>query len=163
MRMEEVLEVDVLDTEGGGRDLSFRVPGLTAQLSFDTYYFVLANEPSVPEIDDVRRVIGDYLMGWVTVIDAMSLGETRCFPIDVSDQYSGCLMVKSIEGGLELNYGISSTCGWALDLNDIRKCSRQILDCRADIPESLQVEKTTLVKSISRQAERLKRGLRSSH
>ncbi len=141
--------------EGGHEDLVFQVYGLTERLSFDTYYFVLAIEP-IESLAEVRHFVADYLESWVDEINAMQVSDERCFPIDISDQYVGCVWVRKDADALIVNYGWSPTEGHSMDLKSAHKYFNGIPDFRSDIPSPLKVGTAAVVGSLLRQAEGLK-------
>jgi len=153
--MADVVEITVLDIEGGHEDLIFCVPGLTARLSFDTYYFALAIEP-YEDRTDVKRFIGECLENWITEVRAMDAGDVRYLPIDISDQYVGCLCLRYTGSSFEMNYGFSRIHGHSLDMNNLHQYFKNVSDFRSDIPTPLIVERIAFINSLSQQAAQLK-------
>ncbi|MBX2973335.1 MAG: hypothetical protein KF797_09545 [Flavobacteriales bacterium] len=149
--------VEVLDNEEGGHtDLVFQIQGLTERLVFDTYYFVLAIEP-VEDQRVIKRFVATYLEAWVAEIEQMKDGEERAFPIDISDQYVGCLKVQYNGPQLKLAYGFSTMVqGWGMDLKAPQKYFTAITDFRSDIPRPLTTDRSALIQSLLHQIARLK-------
>lgn len=155
--MDNLVYVEVLgNDEGGHKDLVFQVQGLTERWIFDTYYFVLAVEP-VNELGDVRRSLAGYLSLWVIEIKEMEDDGQRFFPIDVSDQYTGCLRVQRKGVEVELDYGYSTLIeGCNMDLNAPRKYFTGVSDFQPDTSLPVTCDRVTLIRSLTYQIARLK-------
>ncbi|MEO8068124.1 MAG: hypothetical protein ABI599_10570 [Flavobacteriales bacterium] len=156
--MSELLDIYLQENgKGGHEDLGFQVHGLTADRVFDSYYFALAVEP-LDTIEAVRECLAQYLEQWGRSIERMGDGEARILPIDLSDQYTGCLSVIEDGQSLSLEYGISMTEGWAISVNKPEQHFCGVRDFRVDTPEPLVVDKTFFLRSLFQCSKRL-RGL----
>ena len=154
--MTELLDIAVLDHgKGAHKDLRFQVYGLTADLIFDSYYFALAVEP-LDTVAAVRECIAEYLEKWGRSIEGMGGGETRVLPIDLSDEYVGCL--RAVEDGehLRLDYGRSFTGGWAISVNEPEQHFNAVAGFGAGTIEPLVVDRTSFLRSVYQCSRRLR-------
>jgi hypothetical protein len=152
--MNDIIKIDIVD-KSGHDDLKFSIKDLTADLTFDTYYFALACEP-YENIQDIKNCVSTFINHWVTEIEQMQDGETRFFPIDISDQYTGCLRVDKKGEELEIAYGTSRTEGNALDINNPSSYFDSITDFNNDISKTLLVRQQDFINSIIKQINSLK-------
>jgi hypothetical protein len=155
-RMDNLVYVEVLDNdEGSHEDLVFQIQGLTERLVFDSYYFALAIE-STDDRRLIKHFLGAYLEAWVNEIKGMDDGDERVFPIDISDQYVGCMKVQFCDPQLKLTYGYSMMIeGTGMELIAPRKYFTEISDFKANTPVPLTIDRNSLIQSLSQQIERL--------
>lgn len=151
--MEDIIQIEVLD-KGGHGDLKFRVKDLTADLTFDTYYFILASEPC-DGISDVKKSIAKFIGHWKGQIKSMQSGQTKYFPIDISDQYTGCLKIEKQGENLEIAYGWSGEEGFGLDINNPSHYFDSITDFRTDIPQTIFVTQQDFLTTLENQIKEL--------
>ncbi|HLP20152.1 MAG TPA: hypothetical protein VK174_07625 [Chitinophagales bacterium] len=151
--MEDIIQIEVLD-KGGHGDLKFRVKDLTAHLTFDTYYFILASEPC-DGISDVKKSIAKFISHWREQIKSMQSGQTKYFPIDISDQYTGCLKIDKQHENLQIAYGWSREEGHWLDINNPTHYFDSITDFRTDIPHTIFVTQQDFLISLENQIKGL--------
>jgi hypothetical protein len=155
-RMENLVYLEVIENDKGGHDdLFFQIQGLTERLVFDTYYFALATEP-VEELMSVRRFIRTYLETWVSEIKGMEEGDEKVFPIDISDQYVGCMNVRYRGQQVKVTYGYSTmTEGASMDLTSPQKYFTKISDFQQKTPLPLVTDRNALIHSLEHQIEGL--------
>ena len=151
--MNDIIHIEILD-KSGHDDLKFSVRDLTADLTFDTYYFGLAIEP-LEDISDLKNCLANFLNKWVIQINAMQNGQTVYLPIDISDQYTGCLKVVKHGDDVEIAYGTSYKEGWSVDIDNPTSYFNSITDFHSDIPKTLSVKKEDFIKSIQNQIKTL--------
>ena len=151
--MTDLINIEILN-KSGHDDLKFSIYDLTADLTFDTYYFWLAIEP-LEEFRDLKCCIAGFLQKWLTEISAMQSGQTKYFPIDISDQYTGCLKVNKQEDEVEISYGFSNREGYTININNPADYFDSITDFRSDIPKTLTVKQTDFISSLKFQIDKL--------
>ena len=151
--MDDIINIEILD-KSGHDDLKFSIKDLTADLTFDTYYFGLAIEP-FHDFKDLKVCISKYLQTWLTEITNMQSGQDRYFPIDISDQYTGCLKVSKLKDQLEISYGHSRREGYTVDINNPTDYFNGISDFHSDIPQKLIVRQEDFQNSILTQIDKL--------
>ncbi len=154
--MSELLDIVVRDNgKGGHEDLRFQIHGLTDELVFDTYYFALAAEP-LNTVVSVRECIAEYLEKWECSIERMNDGEVRILPIDLSDQYVGCL--RAVEDGqrLRLDYGTCFVGGWAINVKEPEQDFSAVEGFGVGTTEPLITDKALFLRSLSRCSRQLR-------
>ena len=151
--MNNIINIEILD-KSGHDDLKFSIKNLTADLTFDTYYFGLSIEP-FEEFEDLKICIASFLHKWLTEIINMQLGQEKYFPIDISDQYTGCIKVFKHKDELEISYGMSNREGYTLDINNPTNYFNSINDFISDIPETLTIKHTDFLNSLQSQIDKL--------
>src|SRR5690242_569135 len=113
--MEGLIKIEVIENDQGGHDdLLFLIPNLIDFKTFDTYYFGLAVEPA-ESIEDIKKAVSCLIQFWIDKIEKIENGEIIFLPIDLSDEYTGCLKVQKKETCLALAYGYSRREGWSVD------------------------------------------------
>ncbi len=147
--MDDILKIEVLDKEGHD-DLNFCIKDLTAELTFDTYYFGLAAEP-YENLQDIKNCVADFLKHWVTQSEIIQNGQTKYFPIDISDQYTGCIKIDKKDDNLDIAYGYSEREGYSLDITNPINYFDSITDFKSDIPKTILVSQTDFINSIKNQ------------
>ncbi len=147
--MDDIIQIDIIEKDGHD-DLKFSIKDLTANLSFDTYYFGIAAEP-FEDFQDVKNCIADFIKQWVTQIEKMQDGQTKYFPIDISDQYTGCLKIDKQSNKLKIAYGTSRQEGWGVNINDPSHYFDNVTDFRSDIPKTIVVPQADFLTSLKKQ------------
>ena len=153
--MNDIINIEIRN-KSGHDDLKFCVRNLTGELTFDTYYFGLAIEP-FEDISDLKKSVANFLNKWVNHINLMQNGHAKYFPIDFSDQYTGCLRVVKQEDEIEISYGTSNKEGWFVDINNPESYFDSITDFHSDT-ETLLIKKVDFIKSIQNQINLLTNG-----
>lgn len=149
----ELITIEILD-KSGHDDLKFSIKDLTADLIFDTYYFRL----SIKEYEDIKSLkvfVANFLQKWLLEIAVMKTGQDRYFPIDISDQYTGCIKVTKYGDNLEILYGFSNKEGYTINLSNPTDHFSRITDFRSDIPKKLRVKQTDFISSMQTQIDKL--------
>ncbi len=144
--MEDIIQIEILD-KGGHKDLKFRIKDLTESLTFDTYYFILASEPC-DGIADIKKSIAKFINHWRLQVKSMQNGQTKYFPIDISDQYTGCLKIEKQDENLQIAYGWSKQEGYWLDINDPTHYFDSIEDFKTDIAHTIFVKQQDFLNSL---------------
>jgi hypothetical protein len=152
--MDDILKIE-LQEKSGHNDLSFCIKDLTGDLSFDTYYFGLAIEP-VENFQEIKNCVADFLRHWVTQTETMQSGQSKYFPIDISDQYTGCVKIDKNGENLSVAYGHSKREGWKVNINNPINYFDSILDFENDSPKTIDVRQVDFVASIKKQIDELK-------
>ena len=75
--MTDIIQIEILN-KSGHDDLKFCISDLTADLTFDTYYFGLVTKP-YENFHDLRECIAHFLKIWVTQLGQMKNGQTKYF------------------------------------------------------------------------------------
>jgi hypothetical protein len=148
--MDDLINIEILD-KSGHDDLKFSIKDLTADLTFDTYYFGLSIEP----FEDLKVCISKFLQTWLTEISNMKVGQDRYFPIDISDQYTGCIKVNKLKDQLEISYGHSRREGYTIDINNPTNFFNGISDFHSDIPQKLIISQDDFKNSLLTQIDKL--------
>jgi hypothetical protein len=151
--MKDIINIEILD-KSGHDDLKFCIKELTSDLTFDTYYFALSIEP-FENFKDLKVCVASFLHKWLTETKSMISGQERYFPIDISDQYTGCLKVSKQTDNLEITYGISNREGYTVDINTPQEYFIGITDFQSDIPNKLIVKQCDFESSIQSQIDKL--------
>lgn len=151
--MDDIINIEILD-KSGHDDLKFSIKDLTADLTFDTYYFGLAIEP-FDDFKDLKVCISKYLQTWLTEITNMQSGQDRYFPIDISDQYTGCLKISKLKDQLEISYGYSWREAYTVDIISPENYFNGISDFHSDIPQKLMVKEEDFINSLLTQIDKL--------
>lgn len=146
--MDDILKIE-LQEKSGHNDLSFCIKDLTGDLSFDTYYFGLAAEP-FENFQDIRNCVGDFLKHWVTQTETMQNGQTKYFPIDISDEYTGCIKMDKQGDNLQITYGHSKREGYTVDINNPINYFDNITDFKNDT-NAIVVRQKDFINSIKNQ------------
>jgi hypothetical protein len=153
MRSNDLIYIEILD-KAGHDDLKFCIRDLTADLCFDTYYFRISMK-QMSDIKSLRAFVAHFLQSWIAKIAAMKSGEDRYIPIDLSDQYTGCMKVSKKENLLEISYGYSLKEGWRIMFENASDYFSEITDFKSNINKKLVVTETDLLSSLQSQVNKL--------
>jgi hypothetical protein len=85
----------------------------------------------------------------------VQVGQDRYFPIDISDQYTGCIKVYKLKDQLEISYGHSRREGYTIDINNPTDYFNGISDFHSDIPQKLIVSQDDFKNSLLTQIDKL--------
>lgn len=147
--MDDILKINLLE-KSGHDDLNFCIKDLTGDLTFDTYYFGLAAEP-YENFQDIQNCVADFLKHWVTQIEIMQNNQTKFFPIDISDEYTGCIKIDKNGDNLNLTYGYSKRHGYSVDINNPVNYFDSVTDFKGDTNHSVVVTQIDFINSIKNQ------------
>lgn len=148
----DLIHMELLQKDGHD-DLKFSIEGLTDDLTFDSYYFGIAAEHT--EGLKVKNCLANFIGDWVTEIENMKDGQTRFFPIDISDEYTGCVRITKHGNDLEINYGYSGYPGYQVDIENPKQFFSGVTDFQSDVPKSITVQQSQFLRSLKSQINRL--------
>jgi hypothetical protein len=110
------------------RDLIFRIPDARIDMRFDLYYFAV-DQNTFPIVDPLVEL----LKYWIENINNLGIGEVGFFPIDFSDEYTGCLKVSRInDEHLLLEYGDSRINGFSVSPSQPKNYYKEVQDFKFD-------------------------------
>jgi hypothetical protein len=145
--MDNIIQIEILDKDGHD-DLKFCIGGLTGDLTFDTYYFALAVEP-YEDISDIKKCVTKFISQWILHIEGMSDQQTSYFPIDISDEYTGCVKISRQGDQLEIDYGYSrETKGYQVDINNPKHYFNSVQDFKTKSSKTILVSKDLFLNSL---------------
>lgn len=105
-------------SEGGHGNLTLSMPFLDELYIMDTYYFALDNS-FLPNDESHNKVILSLVKNlryWVDKTNKLLDNEIVFFPIDLSDEYVGFLIVENKSNLLEIKYAVTQELtGWGLN------------------------------------------------
>lgn len=106
------------DSEDGHGSLKLCIPIFKEPEIFDTYYFALDNS-FLPNDESHNKVILSLVRNlryWIDKTNKLLDNEITYFPIDLSDEYVGFLIVENKNDLLEIKYGVSQElAGWGVN------------------------------------------------
>ncbi|MCH8318441.1 MAG: hypothetical protein IIA88_08065 [Bacteroidetes bacterium] len=154
--MTELLRLEIIENDKGGHeDLIFEIPRLVNESTFDTYYFALAIEPK-NGLSEIKNAVAGLLKSWKSVLTKIQNGETVHLPIEFSDEYTGCVQVKSSSENFQLNYGYSRREGWSVDPINPINYFNSITDFKSENEKSISVPKIEFLNGLIEQINKLK-------
>ncbi len=138
-----MLRLEVLDNgEGGHNDIIFSIEGLIDEEVFDTYWLIIGGDCET--FQDVKNAVAKLLMSWENEILAYNDESKPIYlPLDISDQYIGCIRVLRSASSLQLTYGFTQERDLLNSLNTISDFS----DTENKSISVEQVEFLTIIKS----------------
>lgn len=149
--MEDLIKIEVIENgQGGHDDLLFLIPNLVDLKTFDTYYFSLAVEP-VESIGDIKKAVANLVQFWIDKIEEIEDDQIIYLPIDLSDEYTGCLKVQKQQPNLSLTYGYSRREAYTVDPLDPEDYYNSINDFQAETEKQLVVDKGDFIDSLKKQ------------
>ncbi len=144
----DIIQIKLLQ-KSGHNDLKFSIEGLTGDMTFDSYYFGIAAEKE--EGLEVKNCLANFIGYWVLEIEKMKEGQTQFFPIDISDEYTGCIRIAKHGPDLEINYGFSRYPGYQVNIENPTQYFNSIADFQSDIPKSITVNQSEFLNSLKNQ------------
>jgi hypothetical protein len=153
MQTADLITITILE-KSRHEDLEFKIRGLTNDLTFDTYYFVVSLR-KYTDFATLQRYIADFLQKWVDEIVVMKTGEDRYFPIDLADQCTGCLKVTKYGDELEVLYGYSLTEAYMIDIRNPRDYFTGVTDFERSDARKLRVKQSEFLESLQTQIQKL--------
>ncbi|MBD0295805.1 MAG: hypothetical protein ICV84_11500 [Flavisolibacter sp.] len=124
-----MIEISIDETKTNlHADLIFRIPEAGIDKRFDLYYFAV-DQDAFPDVDPLVEL----LKYWIEKISSLGAGETGFFPIDFSDEYTGCLKVSRINREhLLLAYGNSRMNGFSVSPSQPKNYYKEVQDFEFD-------------------------------
>jgi len=153
--MERIINIEIKESGKGHNDLIFEIPNLISKKEFDTYYFALAIEPKFG-VKEIKNAIIKLITFWIEKIIELKNKEIIYLPIDLSDQYTGCLKVE-MNDNIALTYGYSRKEGWSFNPLNPSEYYKKINDFIANPKKTLTYSKIEIIQSINGLIEKLKK------
>ncbi|MBI3220802.1 MAG: hypothetical protein HYZ44_14905 [Bacteroidetes bacterium] len=148
----DLIHIELLQ-KSGHDDLKFSIEGLTGDLTFDSYYFAIATEHT--EGLEVKNCLANFIGYWVIEIENMKDAQTRFFPIDISDEYTGCVKITKHGADLEINYGFSRYQGYHVNIENPTQYFNGISDFQSDIPKPIIVHQSEFLNALKSQINKI--------
>jgi hypothetical protein len=95
--MTTILKIEILDKGlglRGHKDLLFSIPALELDCICDLYYFQYNN--TINSFKDLVKEVAILIRFWLTKVMELEDNSIIYLPIDLSDEYTGCIKIKRI-------------------------------------------------------------------
>ncbi|MCW3160623.1 hypothetical protein [Chryseobacterium oryctis] len=141
------------------KDLYLNIPTIDVEEILDTYYFLI-DKSFMPNLENKQKVIlslTDNFKYWILRTEALNKGETVAFPIDLSDEYIGFLLINALdENVLSVRYGSTQEItGWQINAHNPEQFDLKYLN-DTDISDSeLIITKEDFINDIKRNINNL--------
>lgn len=143
MKLRFIFDKEKSLETGGHKDFLFLIYEHNIQEIMDTYYFALDNlfMPNDESVEKVSKLLIKHFNKLKLRVCEMKVGDVFYFPIDLSDQYVGVLIIEKLKSDLFcLDYGVNTqNYGWSLSITKFEDYDLSLIKYREDWGYEIQL------------------------